>query len=90
MRTPSRITVSAFSDSLKYFLDACCVLRGNTLCCSTCGASMQYVRAALSIHDESCAGCEDPDQRVWNTVAPYLPKVRGETCTTGLSIYTCP
>jgi hypothetical protein len=74
VRTPSRITASEFSDSLKSFLDACSVLRGQTLCCTICGASILYVRAALSIHDAACVGCEEPDQRVWNTVVPYCPK----------------
>ena len=73
MRTPSRITASQFSDSLKHFLDTYCMLRGDTLCCTACGASILYVRAALSIHHAACAGCEEPDQRVWNTVVPYCP-----------------
>jgi hypothetical protein len=74
VRTPCRITASEFSDSLKHFLDACCVLRRDTLCCTICGASILYVRAALSIHDAACAGCEEPDQKVWNTVVPYCPR----------------
>ena len=70
VRTPCRITATDFSDSLKHFLDACSVLRGNTLCCNNCGRSIQHVRAALSIHN-SAGGCEGLEQRIWNTLVPY-------------------
>jgi hypothetical protein len=74
VRTPCRLTASEFSDSLKHFLDACCVLRGNTLCCTICGASILHFRAALSIHNPDCGGCEGLEQRVWNIGVPYCSK----------------
>ena len=37
VRTPFRLTATEFNDSLKDFLDVCCALRGNTLCCSVWG-----------------------------------------------------
>lgn len=74
MRTPRPISASEFSDSLKHFLDACCVLRGSTLCCAICGASILHVRATLSIHTLAYGGCEVLEQGVWNTMIPYCPR----------------
>jgi hypothetical protein len=74
VRTPYRITAAEFSDSLKNFLDVCCALRGNTLCCTVCETPIQHVRAALSIHNSAGGDCEVLEQRVWNTVVPYCPE----------------
>jgi len=74
VRTPYRIPASEFSDSLKHFLDACCVLHGNTLCCTTCGTPILHVRTALSIHSWAHGGCKEQKQRVWNIAIPYCPR----------------
>jgi hypothetical protein len=74
VRTPFRPTATEFSDSLKDFLDVCCALRGNTLCCRVCGTPIRHVQAALSIHNSASGGCEELEQRVWNTVVPYCPE----------------
>jgi hypothetical protein len=74
VRTPHRITAAEFSDSLKRFLDTCCVLCGESLCCTTCGTPILHVRAALSIHNSAAGDCGGQDERVWTTVVPYCPR----------------
>jgi hypothetical protein len=73
VRTPQRITATEFSASLKHFLETCCALCGNTLCCKACGTAIVHVRAALSIHNSVAGDCAGPDQRVWTTFVPYCP-----------------
>lgn len=73
MRTPYRITATDFSDSLKHFLDDCCVLRANTLSSAVCGTPILHVRARLSIHTSVGGGCEGLGPSVWSTVVPYCP-----------------
>jgi hypothetical protein len=74
MRTPHRITASEFSDSLKHFLDACCVMRGSALCCAVCGTEILHIRATLSIHNSVAGDCRALDEKVWTTVVPYCPR----------------
>jgi hypothetical protein len=48
MRTPSHITSTEYSDSLKEFLECRCLLLGNTLLCRECGASIVHARVVVS------------------------------------------
>jgi hypothetical protein len=73
VRTPSGMTTSEFSDSLKHFLDHCCVLNRRTLCWLACGSPILHVRATLWIHEATCPGYSDLEHRVWNTTIPYCP-----------------
>ena len=93
VRTPSRITASEFSDSLRQFLDACCALNGNTLCCVRCLTPILHVRAALSIHTRTCTGWEDLEQRIWTISIPYCPRCEAKPKSLGslyLSAITLP
>ena len=76
VRTPHRITAAEFSDLLKHFLDTCCVLCGNTLCCAVCGTPIEHVRAALSVHNSASGSCQGP--RIWTTAVPYCPRCEEE------------
>ena len=77
MRTPSRISASEFSQSLKHFLDYSCVLHHHTLCCARCGTPIGYIRASLLLHGAACRACGSVEttveNRAWNTMVPYCP-----------------
>jgi hypothetical protein len=77
MRTPSRVSASEFSQSLKDFLIHSCILSHHSLYCAICGAPIVYVRAALLLHDAACPACGSVDttveNRAWNTMVPYCP-----------------
>lgn len=90
MRTPSGIAASEFSDSLKHFLDHCCVLNRHTLCCLVCGSPILHVRATLWIHEATCPGCSDLEHKVWNTTIPYCPRCEEKPALRGCLYLSLP
>jgi hypothetical protein len=77
MRTPSRISASEFSQSLKDFLNHSCILSHHRLYCAMCGTPIVYVRASLLLHEAACPVCVSVasimENRAWNTMVPYCP-----------------
>lgn len=77
MRTPSRISASEFSQSLKGFLNDSCILSHHRLYCAMCGTPIAYIRASLLLHDGACPACDSietaVENRGWNTMVPYCP-----------------
>ena len=74
VRTPSRMTASDFSDSLKYFIQHNCVVNRRSLCCAICGSPIMYVRAALWIHATTCPGCGNANDWSCHVMVPYCPR----------------
>ena len=77
MRTPSRISASEFSQSLKDFLNHSCILSHHRLYCAMCGTPIVYVRASLQLHRALCPACGSVASTgrngAWNTMFPYCP-----------------
>jgi hypothetical protein len=68
------MTTSDFSDSLKSFIQHNCVLNRHSLSCADCGSAIMYVRAALWVHDRTCAGCDDANDFIFHVMVPYCPR----------------